>query len=187
MKSINIGKSLVTITLLSSFTCAEESKKETTQLPHQDKVIKIDQFDKSFSEIFVSTSKNIDLIDIKKEEVFFGEYSDYIKDYSLEDTAIGGVFAGAAVGFSEGAKMFSGGGVVGATLGLISTGVGAVIGLGVGAHNQMNKPYEYLLAYDITNNSNEKSRIFVMYLTHESDEEKVRATMEQELNNRINV
>lgn len=178
---------LSSLFFLINFVNAEESKKETTQILHQDKVISIDQFDKNFNEIFVSLSRNIDLKDTKKEEIFFGEYTDYTKDYNLADTAVGGVFIGAWEGFKTGAKNFSGAGVVGATLGLISTGIGAVIGLGVGAHNQINKPYEYLLAYDITNNENEKSRVIVLYLTHESDEEKVRTIMDQELNKRINI
>lgn len=185
MKNLQLRAVIILLLIVQSFAQDETGKKG---LLHQDKIIKYDIFDKEFKEIFITKSRNISLNNSEKEFVYFGDYQSYNNNSNLTNNPLVSSAAGAWAGFTSAAKEGMGSfGNDGSIIALAMTGIGAVIGLGVGINNEINKPNNYLLAYDYTNENNEKSRIYALCITHEDDEVKIRQYMDEKLELRLKI
>lgn len=137
---------------------------------------------------FITFTKKIDTTNITKEFVYFGTKKDLLDTYNdtYKNISEKGVdrALGALSGQAEGiAKGFYKTGGKALTAGLLT---GVVIGLAdpfiMGAYSDE----EYILIYDITNQSGEKTRVQALFVASDfDDEDTIKKYLEEKINNRV--
>lgn len=140
-------------------------------------------------EVYISKTKNIDLVGASKQEVYFGEYSQYIEKNSEELKTIA---TGAGKGLASGAGTTANavtnsvgnatGKAVGQGLGM-GLGIGLVMGIGEAVYNKATENEVFILVNDYTNQKGEKTRISsLIYFKSFEDTVVIKNFLEQEIN-----
>lgn len=140
-------------------------------------------------QVYFSKTKNIELKDSKKTEVFFGKYNDFLEKNSqdmenLAKSMGGGLVSGlgtSASYISSSASNVSGNAIgQGSIMGL---GIGLVygaIGMGYTAYKK-NEYTKYILVNDFENSKGEKTRVLTYFKSDElSDEKQIKTILETE-------
>lgn len=130
-------------------------------------------------EVYISKTKNIDLVGSSKKEVYFGKYVDYLQKKSDELKTMGknlgnGAISGLSTA-SNGAANSVGnatGKAVGQGLGM-GLGIGLVYGLAELTYNKATEDEIYVLVNDYENSKGEKTRISALLIANSFKNEPV--------------
>jgi hypothetical protein len=146
-------------------------------------------------EVYISKSTKIDLTNIKKDEVYFGRYEEYLKKVNEDnkEKIAKQIGNGATTGLSAVSNSVSNNVANSATKNMgqglgMGLAIGAVYGLGEYFYNKATETEVFILVNDYTNDKNEKTRIVALYGAEDFDDEPiVKNFLNQEIEKKYNI